>query len=180
MLTLIYFGLFLITISIPTSSEIELNCNELRVGQFLCPDPNTNHIDAKTQQPINCNEKNTAKVWCIAADGIVCSQTKNSSFLGEIPCQWTNGYYFDTALLLSVFLGMFGIDRFYLGYYGIGLMKFCTLGFMFIGQLIDVVLIATQAVGPADGSAYIIPYFGPGISVIRSDNLTYRRPQPDW
>lgn len=91
-----------------------------------------------------------------------------------------NGYYFDTALLLSVFLGMFGIDRFYLGYYGLGLMKFCTLGFMFIGQLIDVVLIATQAVGPADGSAYIIPYFGPGISVIRSDNWTYRRPQPDW
>lgn len=60
-----------------------------------------------------------------------------------------NGYHFDTALLLSVFLGMFGIDRFYLGYYGIGLMKFCTLGFMFIGQLIDVVLIATQCVGPA-------------------------------
>lgn len=93
---------------------------------------------------------------------------------------YRNGYHFDTALLLSVFLGMFGIDRFYLGYYGIGLMKFCTLGFMFIGQLIDVVLIATQAVGPADGSAYIIPYFGPGISVIRSDNFTYRRPQPDW
>ena len=26
-------------------------------------------------------------------------------------CQWTNGYQFDTALLLSVFLGMFGADR---------------------------------------------------------------------
>lgn len=85
----IYFGLFLITITIPVSSEIELNCNELRVGQFMCPDPNVNHIDPKTQQPKNCNEKNKAKVWCIAADGIVCSQTKNSSFLGEIPCQWT-------------------------------------------------------------------------------------------
>ena len=26
-------------------------------------------------------------------------------------CEWTNGYHFDTALLLSVFLGMFGADR---------------------------------------------------------------------
>lgn len=91
-----------------------------------------------------------------------------------------NGYHFDTALLLSIFLGMFGIDRFYLGYPAIGLLKFCTFGFMFLGQLVDVILIATQMVGPADGSAYIIPYFGPVLSVIRSDNTTYRRPQSDW
>lgn len=89
MFSLIYIGLLLLTVSIPAYSEIELNCNELRVGQFLCPDPNINHIDPKTQQPINCNEKNKAKIWCIAADGIICSQTKNSSFLGEIPCRWT-------------------------------------------------------------------------------------------
>jgi TM2 domain-containing membrane protein YozV len=68
-----------------------------------------------------------------------------------------NGYSFETALLLSIFLGMFGVDRFYLGYPAIGLAKFCTLGFMFLGQLIDIVLIATQVVGPADGSAYVIP-----------------------
>lgn len=92
----------------------------------------------------------------------------------------SNGYHFDTALLLSIFLGMFGIDRFYLGYPAIGLLKFCTFGFMFLGQLVDVILIATQMVGPADGSAYIISYFGPVLSVIRSDNATYRRPQSDW
>lgn len=83
-----------------------------------------------------------------------------------------NGYHFDTALLLSIFLGMFGIDRFYLGYPAIGLLKFCTFGFMFLGQLVDVILIATQMVGPADGSAYIISYYGPVLSVIRRDNTT--------
>lgn len=83
-----------------------------------------------------------------------------------------NGYHFDTALLLSIFLGMFGIDRFYLGYPAIGLLKFCTFGFMFLGQLVDVILIATQIVGPADGSAYIISYYGPVLSVIRRDNTT--------
>jgi len=159
---------------------IEVDCSQLLMGQYLCPDPNINFIDPKTQQPFGCTKENTAKVWCIAVDGLTCSETKNSSFLGEIPCQWTNGYSFDIALLLSVFLGMFGADRFYLGYPAIGLLKFCTFGFMFLGQLLDVILIATQVVGPADGSAYIIPYYGPGISVIRSDNNTYRRPQNDW
>lgn len=39
---------------------------------------------------------------------------------------------------------MFGLDRFYLGYPGIGLAKLCTLGFMFLGQLLDIILIAAQ------------------------------------
>lgn len=91
-----------------------------------------------------------------------------------------NGYRFDTALLLSIFLGMFGIDRFYLGYPAMGLLKLCTFGFCFLGQLIDIILIASQRLGPADGSAYIIPFYGPGLSVIRSDNFTYRLPQDDW
>lgn len=93
---------------------------------------------------------------------------------------YRNGYHLDTTLLLSVFLGMFGVDRFYLGYPGIGLLKFCTLGGMFLGQLIDIVLIALQVVGPADGSAYVIPYYGAGIHIVRSDNTTYRLPRDDW
>ena len=57
---------------------------------------------------------------------------------------------------------MFGADRFYLGYPAIGLLKFCTMGFFFIGHLVDIILIASQAVGPADGSYYVISYFGAG------------------
>lgn len=75
---------------------------------------------------------------------------------------------------------MFGIDRFYLGYWGIGLLKLCTLGFMFFGQLVDIILIATQVVTPADGSSYVIPYYGARIQNCRSDNWTYRLPQNDW
>ena len=93
---------------------------------------------------------------------------------------YRNGYSFETAMLLSIFLGMFGADRFYLGYPAMGLLKFCTLGFLFLGQLLDIVLIATQRVGPADGSHYVIPYYGAVMEIIRSDNWTYRLPQNDW
>lgn len=75
---------------------------------------------------------------------------------------------------------MFGADRFYLGYPALGLLKLSTLGFLFVGQFLDVILIATQVVGPADGSHYIMPYYGAGITVIKSNNFTYKLPQDDW
>ncbi len=82
--------------------------------------------------------------------------------------------------MLSIFLGMFGADRFYLGHPAIGLLKFSTLGFFFLGHLLDVILIASQVVGPADGSHYVISYFGAGLEIITSDEGTAKRPQPDW
>ena len=106
--------------------------------------------------------------------------THNSSFTKEIPCKWTNGYRFDTALMLSIFLGMFGADRFYLGHPAIGLLKFSTLGFFFLGHLLDIVLIASQVVGPADGSHYVISYFGAGLSIITGNDDTAKKVQSDW
>lgn len=90
-----------------------------------------------------------------------------------------NGYSFETSLLLSIFLGMFGADRFYLGYPALGFLKLSTLGFLFLGQFADVILIATQIVGPADGSHYVMPYYGAGIHIVTSNNFTFRVPQYD-
>ena len=107
-------------------------------------------------------------------------ETESRNFTKEIPCKWTNGYHFDTALMLSIFLGMFGADRFYLGHPALGLLKFSTMGFFFLGHLLDIILIASQIVGPADGSHYIIDYFGAGLDIIQSNEITAKRKQPDW
>lgn len=47
------------------------------------------------------------------------------------------------ALLLSFFVGYLGIDRFYLGHNGLGLLKLLTLGFLGLWWLIDLILISS-------------------------------------
>lgn len=58
-----------------------------------------------------------------------------------------------TATLLSLFLGYFGVDRFYLGYIGQGLGKLFTFGGFGIWYTIDLVLIATGATRDAEGKS---------------------------
>lgn len=58
------------------------------------------------------------------------------------------------AIILSVLLGGLGIDRFYLGYTGIGVLKLLTAGCFGILYIIDIVNIATQKLQPIDGMGY--------------------------
>lgn len=55
------------------------------------------------------------------------------------------------ALLISFFVGWFGIDRFYLGYTGLGILKLITLGGCGIWYLIDLIQIAMGNLNDSDG-----------------------------
>ena len=60
-----------------------------------------------------------------------------------------------TALLLSIFLGELGIDRFYLGKIGTGLLKLITAGGAGIWWIIDIILIATGAMKDKQGNELV-------------------------
>ena len=69
---------------------------------------------------------------------------------GEIPYVFSDKDWL-TAVLLSLFVGWLGIDRFYLGYTGLGIVKLLTLGFFGIWALIDLVLIIMGRLPDSNG-----------------------------
>ena len=55
------------------------------------------------------------------------------------------------AVLLSLLVGWLAIDRFYLGYTGLGVLKLITLGGCGIWALIDLILIIMNRLNDANG-----------------------------
>jgi TM2 domain-containing membrane protein YozV len=48
------------------------------------------------------------------------------------------------CLLMSIFFGLLGVDRFIMGHVGLGILKLITGGFGGIWWLIDIILIASR------------------------------------
>ena len=57
-----------------------------------------------------------------------------------------------TMILVSLFLGAAGIDRFMLGYTGLGILKLCTIGGCGIWALIDFIRIITGGLKMRDST----------------------------
>lgn len=69
---------------------------------------------------------------------------------GMLPQEYPSPKSYIATWLLSLFLGFLGVDRFYLGKIGTGLLKLFTLGGLGIWYVIDVIM--TLAHGQSDGA----------------------------
>jgi TM2 domain-containing membrane protein YozV len=56
-----------------------------------------------------------------------------------------------STLLISIFLGWLGIDRFFLGYTGLGVLKLVTVGGCGVWSLVDTILIALNKLPDSQG-----------------------------
>ncbi len=62
---------------------------------------------------------------------------------------------YTTALILSVLFGGLGVDRFYLGFVGLGLLKLFTGGGFGLWWLIDIIFIATRNLKDSNGNELV-------------------------
>ena len=53
--------IFIIHFADGVNNTYEIDCNNLRMGQYICPHPDYDFIDTKTQQPKGCTKENKAK-----------------------------------------------------------------------------------------------------------------------
>uniref|UniRef100_A0A914XCG8 TM2 domain-containing protein n=1 Tax=Plectus sambesii TaxID=2011161 RepID=A0A914XCG8_9BILA len=107
---------------------------------------------------VNCSvtaapPKHLIRTVCRVKPNVICMGRR--AFYKKMRCNWTSGYKWSTAFLLSVTLGGFGVDRFYLGLWKSGIGKLFSFGGLGVWTLVDVVLIGTGYIGPADGSLYM-------------------------
>lgn len=61
----------------------------------------------------------------------------------------------EKALTLAAYGGLLGLDRLYLGYKRMGILKLCTLGGLGILWFMDIINIESGRLQPADGSPYL-------------------------
>ncbi|XP_015780492.1 PREDICTED: TM2 domain-containing protein 3-like [Acropora digitifera] len=142
----------------PISSKI--NCTGVRnfSRTFNCrfcyqTDPKEHSCNKQSDCKVITSPRQRYQTNCTVKENILC--LGNRTFPKVLLCNWTSGYRWSTSVLLSLTLGGFGVDRFYLGHWREGLGKLFSFGGLGVWTLVDLILIIIGYVGPEDGSLYI-------------------------
>eukprot|EP00299_Pterocystis_sp_00344_P013110 c6386_g1_i1.p1 GENE.c6386_g1_i1~~c6386_g1_i1.p1 ORF type:complete len:162 (+),score=7.49 c6386_g1_i1:154-639(+) len=144
---------------IPTRCQAldNITCEEPRsfVRLYLCQycyqaDQKYHHCSQDTS--CYSGDRVRSLVTCTTDESLIC--LGNREFEKFDTCNFQSGKRWSTALALSILLGGFGVDRFYLGMHGWGVFKMLTFGGCGIWTIIDAVLIGIGYLRPADGSLY--------------------------
>lgn len=141
-------------ITSPTIGNISQKFNsDIQFGTFN--QINHSRVTPKSNNPIEKNitlvsEEKTTVVANNQENNVISEKKQNEE--NAQPAPQEKNYDQLTAFLLCFFLGTLGIHRFYLGYYGIGIIQLLTLGGFGIWALIDLILIITGDLQPKDGS----------------------------
>lgn len=127
--------------------QITFNCR-----QFICRYCFlTDHFDYDCMHKVTCNSvHSTYKTNCTVHREVLC--LGNRSFSKHVRCNWTRGTKYFTALVLSITLGGFGVDRFYLGHWQEGIGKLFSFGGLGVWVIVDAILISIGFLGTSDGS----------------------------
>ncbi|CAF1010971.1 unnamed protein product [Rotaria sordida] len=120
-------------------------CYQTPLDELAC----TPNIACRHHQNSNRYKSNCT----LADDTQLCLGSR--TFYRNIECNWTSGHKKSNALLISIFFGGLGFDRFYLGHIKEALGKIFSFGGLGIWTLIDSVLIACGYLTPDDGSVYM-------------------------
>jgi len=112
----------------------------------------TVRIPGQPENPVDtATLQNWAKSGFVRPDTMVTEVATGYAYQArQIPGVFSSKSYV-TALLLSFFFGVFGVDRFYLGHVGVGLGKLFTFGGLGIWAVIDFILIATKNIKDSQG-----------------------------
>jgi len=147
-----------ITIPCETKSGVECKGNKNFQREMVCQYCYQTPLwQQKCSAAKGCNSvgapRNYYMANCTVSSKVICLGHRN--FNRMMPCKWKNGYRWSTTFILSVTLGGFGADRFYLGRWQEGIGKLFSFGGLGVWTIIDIILIGVGYLGPNDGSLYV-------------------------
>lgn len=112
-----------------------------------------NDIECLEVRNCSTNDIHLHPTVCRVKPHVICMGQRE--FPKNVKCYWTSGCSWFHTLFLSIFLGGFGVDRFYLGLWKSAIAKLFSFGGLGIWTLIDIVLVLIGYLQPADESLYI-------------------------